>query len=132
MSTIQLDIVTPERKVFSDEVEMVITRAAEGDIGILPKHAPFVSPLDVTVVRIKKDGNERQVAVSRGFLEVRPEKVTVLAEAAELAEEIDVERAKAAKERAERRLAEGSPDIDRARAEYALRRAENRLNVARK
>jgi len=72
------------------------------------------------------------VAVSRGFLEVRPEKVTVLAEAAELAEEIDVERAKAAKERAERRLAESSPDIDRARAEYALRRAENRLNVARR
>ena len=56
MSTIRLDIVTPERKVFSDDVEMVVTRAAEGDIGILPRHAPFVSPLGITAVRIKKDG----------------------------------------------------------------------------
>ncbi|WP_279389092.1 F0F1 ATP synthase subunit epsilon [Hazenella coriacea] len=128
MSKMQLDIVTPERKVYSDEVDMVITRAAEGDIGILPKHAPLVSPLKITAVRIKKDGDESVIAVSGGFLEVRPDKVTILAESAELPEEIDVERAKAAKERAESRLK--SEDGDQKRAELALARAMNRLDIA--
>ena len=118
MSTIRLDIVTPERKVFSDDVEMVVTRAAEGEIGILPRHAPFVSPLGIT-------------AVSGGFMEVRPDTVTILAEAAEMSDEIDVERALAAKKRAEERLAQAHrDDIDFKRAELALRRAMNRLQVA--
>ncbi|MBA4495962.1 ATP synthase F1 subunit epsilon [Paenactinomyces guangxiensis] len=84
MSKMQLDIVTPERLVYSDEVDMVITRAAAGDIGILPRHAPLVSPLGVTTVRVKKDGQEEKIAVSGGFLEVRPDKVTILAEEADL------------------------------------------------
>jgi F-type H+-transporting ATPase subunit epsilon len=84
MSKIQLDIVTPERKVYSEQVDMVITRAAEGDIGILPKHAPLVSTLKNTVVRVKRDGMEEKVAVNGGFLEVRPDKVTILAESADL------------------------------------------------
>lgn len=127
VSKMQLDIVTPERKVYSDEVDMVITRAAEGDIGILPRHAPLVSPLKITAVRIKKGDQESVIAVSGGFLEVRPDKVTILAETAELPEEIDVERAKAAKERAEARLK--SKEGDMKRAELALARAMNRLDV---
>jgi F-type H+-transporting ATPase subunit epsilon len=129
MSKMQLDIVTPERVVYSEEVDMVVTRAADGDIGILPKHAPLVSPLNVTSVRIKKDGSEQKIAISGGFLEVRPDKVTILAQAAELPGEIDVERAKAAKERAEKRIADKEGDLQR--AELALKRAVNRLEVAK-
>jgi F-type H+-transporting ATPase subunit epsilon len=129
MSKMQLDIVTPERKLYSEEVEMVITRAAKGDIGILPQHAPLVSPLAATVVRIKKEGIEEKVAVSGGFLEVRPDKVTILADAAEFPHEIDVARAKRAKARAKQRLAEGEEDT--IRAEAALVRAVNRLRVVR-
>lgn len=131
MSTMRLDIVTPERKVFSEDVEMVITRAAEGDIGILPRHAPFVSPLGIISVRIKMNGEEKRAAVSGGFMEVRPDMVTILAEAAEMSDEIDVERALAAKKRAEERLAQlQREDIEFKRVELALRRALNRLRVA--
>ncbi len=129
MSRMQLDIVTPEKIVYSKEVEMIITRAANGDIGILPQHAPLVSPLKITAVRVKKDGEEEQIAVSGGFLEVRPDKVTILAQAAELPGEIDVERAERAKARAEERLA--NKEGDQIRAEMALRRALNRLEVAK-
>jgi F-type H+-transporting ATPase subunit epsilon len=115
MSKMQLDIVTPERKLYSEEVEMVITRAAKGDIGILPQHAPLISPLAATVVRIKKEGIE--------------EKVTILADAAEFPHEIDVTRAERAKARAKQRLAEGEEDA--IRAEAALVRAVNRLRVVR-
>lgn len=128
MSKILLEIVTPERIVYSEEVDMVITRAANGDIGILPKHAPLVSPLGITGLRVKKGNEEETIAINGGFLEVRPDKVTVLAESAERASEIDVERAKRAKERAERRLADGDGDLQR--AEHALQRALNRLRVA--
>lgn len=128
MSKIQLDIVTPERTVYSEKVDMVIMRAANGDIGILPGHAPFVSSLQITPVRVKKDGNEELIAVSGGFLEVRPDKVTILTEAAELANEIDVDRAKASKERAQARLDKGEGDLKR--AERSLKRAMNRLRVA--
>lgn len=127
MSKIKLEIVTPERKVYSDEVEMVIARAAGGDIGVLPHHAPMVSPLKPTVVRIMNDGKEDQVAVSGGFLEVRPEQITILAETAERPEDIDVARAERAKERAEKRITEGEGDVGRAQA--ALARALNRLTA---
>jgi F-type H+-transporting ATPase subunit epsilon len=129
MSKMQLDIVTPERKVYSKDVEMVITRAANGDIGILPHHAPLVSPLSVTVVRVKNEGSEERIAISGGFLEVRPTGVTILAETAELSTDIDVERAEAAKGRAQGRISERDGDL--ARAELALKRAVNRLEVAR-
>ncbi|MCS1352279.1 F0F1 ATP synthase subunit epsilon [Mechercharimyces sp. CAU 1602] len=130
MSTMQLDIVTPERKVYSEQVEMVSTRAAEGDIGILPNHIPLVSPLDITIVRIKKSGQELQIAISGGFLEVRPDKVTILAETAELPSEIDVDRAERAKVRAEQRLVNKQDDVDFRRAEMAMQRAINRLNIS--
>lgn len=129
MSKMQLDIVTPERKVYSKDVEMVITRAANGDIGILPHHAPLVSPLSVTVVRVKNEGSEERIAISGGFLEVRPSGVTILAETAELSMDIDVERAEAAKGRAQGRISEHDGDL--ARAELSLKRAVNRLDVAK-
>lgn len=132
MKTVQLDIVTPERKVYSEQVEIVNARTVEGAIGVLPGHAPLVAMLEISTVRMTRDGREERVAVSGGFMEALPEKVTILAEAAELPEEIDVERAKRAKERAERRLSQSGDDIDVVRAELALRRALNRLEAASK
>ncbi|GBF11818.1 F0F1 ATP synthase subunit epsilon [Tepidibacillus infernus] len=131
MSTIRLEIVTPERKVYSDDVNMVIVRGEMGELGILPKHAPFVTPLVISPVRIKKDGKEQLIAISGGFLEVNENKVIILAETAELPEEIDVNRAIAAKERAESRLATtGKEDWDFKRAQAALQRALNRIRVS--
>ncbi|TCS83402.1 F0F1 ATP synthase subunit epsilon [Tepidibacillus fermentans] len=133
MSTIRLEIVTPERKVYDDDVNMVIVRGVEGELGILPKHAPFVTPLVISAMRIKKGKEEQIVAISGGFLEVSQNKVVVLAEAAELPEEIDVNRALAAKERAEKRLAQSSAEeLDFKRAQLALQRALNRISVAEK
>lgn len=129
-NTIRLDIVTPERIVYSDSVNMVIARATDGDLGILPGHAPLVAGMDVWPLRVLKDEGERQISVCGGFIEVRPDKVTILASCAELPDEIDVKRAESARERAERRLKEAAPDIDMARAEAALQRAIIRLRVA--
>lgn len=133
VSTMRLEIVTPERKVYSDEVEMIIVRGVLGEIGILPNHAPFVTPLAISAMRIKKDGKELLVAINAGFLEVSREKVVILAETAELPEEIDFERAQAAKERAETRLNQsGLEELDFKRAELALQRAINRIKVVEK
>lgn len=127
---IRLDIVTPERIVYSEDVNMVIARATDGDIGILPGHAPLVAGMDIWPLRILQDEGERQISVCGGFIEVRPEKVTILASCAELPDEIDVKRAEASKARAENRIKTAAPDIDMARAEAALRRALVRLRVA--
>jgi F-type H+-transporting ATPase subunit epsilon len=129
-NTIRLDIVTPERIVYSDSVNMVIARATDGDLGILPGHAPLVAGMDVWPLRVLKDDGERQISVCGGFIEVRPDKVTILASCAELPDEIDVKRAEAARSRAEGRIKDAGPDIDMARAEAALRRAIIRLRVA--
>ncbi|GHH98800.1 F0F1 ATP synthase subunit epsilon [Neobacillus kokaensis] len=131
MKTIKVSVVTPDGPVYESDVEMVSTKAKTGELGILPGHVPMVAPLEIGVVRLKKDGKTEFVAVSGGFLEVRPEKVTVLAQSAEKAEDIDVERALKAKERAEQRMKQQKLEhIDFKRAELALRRAANRLNVA--
>lgn len=127
---IRLDIVTPERIVYSDSVNMVIARATDGDIGILPGHAPLVAGMDVWPLRVIKDEGESQIAVCGGFIEVRPDKVTILASCAEASEEIDVKRAEASRLRAENRIKDANPDIDVARAEAALKRAIVRLRVA--
>lgn len=133
MKTIKVSVVTPDGPVYEADVEMVSTKAKSGELGILPGHIPLVAPLEIGAVRLKKDGKTELIAVSGGFLEVRPDKVTVLAQAAERAEDIDVARAKAAKERAERRLQQAKQDdIDFKRAELALRRAINRLEIAGK
>jgi F-type H+-transporting ATPase subunit epsilon len=127
---IRLDIVTPERIVYSSDVNMVIARATDGDIGILPGHAPLVAGLDIWPLRVLTEEGEIHISLCSGFIEVRPEKVTILAACAELPEEIDVKRAEAAKTRAESRLKEATPEIDVDRAEAALRRALTRLRVA--
>jgi F-type H+-transporting ATPase subunit epsilon len=125
-----LEIVTPERKVYAEEVNMVIARGVEGELGILPHHVPLVTPLKIAPLTVKKDNQERWIAVNGGFMEVRKDKVIILADSAELPEEIDVERAQRAKERAEARMK--SDEYDFRRAELALQRALNRLKVANK
>ncbi|WP_160032719.1 F0F1 ATP synthase subunit epsilon [Paenibacillus sp. An7] len=134
MSTFLLEIVTPERLIFSEQVNSLVVRGVEGELGILPGHVPFVTPLQIAPVSIKTDGKELKIAVAGGFVEVRKEKVVILAESAELASEIDVIRAKAALERAETRLtSSGSRDqYDHRRAEIALQKAMNRLKVSGK
>lgn len=130
MKTIKVSVVTPDGPVYDSEVEMVSAKASSGELGILPGHIPLVAPLTISSVRLKKGGNTEQVAVSGGFLEVRPDKVTILAQAAELPSDIDVTRAKSAKERAEQRLNQSkSENVDHKRAELALKRAMNRLDV---
>ncbi|MFC4802490.1 F0F1 ATP synthase subunit epsilon [Neobacillus sp. GCM10023253] len=134
MKTIKVSVVTPDGPVYESDVEMVSTKAKSGELGILPGHIPLVAPLEIGAVRLKlAGGNQEQIAVSGGFLEVRPEQVTVLAQAAEKASDIDIERAQRAKERAEQRLQQAQQEhVDFKRAELALRRAVNRLNVAGK
>jgi len=128
---LRLDIVTAERAVYSEEVDMVIAPGVEGQLGILPHHVPLMTVLEAGELRIKKGGDEESLAISGGFLEVRPDRVVVLADAAERAEEIDVARAEEAKRRAQERLAARyAPGVDVARAEAALRRSLARLKVA--
>ncbi|MCA1065453.1 F0F1 ATP synthase subunit epsilon [Rossellomorea sp. AcN35-11] len=129
MKTLKVNIVTPDGPVYDSEVEMVSTKAQSGELGILPGHIPMVAPLQIGAVRLKKGGNTELVAVSGGFLEVRPEQVTILAQSAESAEAIDVQRAKQAKGRAEDRMQAQKDDVDFRRAELALKRAMNRINV---
>ncbi|UOE93939.1 MULTISPECIES: F0F1 ATP synthase subunit epsilon [Bacillaceae] len=131
--TMNASVVTPDGTVFDGDVEMVVVKAQSGELGILPRHIPLVAPLTVGPVRIKKGNNVQFIAVSGGFIEVRPDKVTILAETAEMPSDIDVARARAAKERAERRINEAKQDeIDFKRAQLALKKAITRLEVAGK
>ncbi|MDQ4075241.1 MAG: ATP synthase F1 subunit epsilon [Chloroflexota bacterium] len=133
--TLALDIVSIERKVWEDEgLEMVLLPGSEGELGILPKHTPLLTALQPGVIVIRKDGNEELFAVGGGFADVRPNKVTVLARSAEYAEEIDVERAEAARERALKLLEEGPPEEGPSVAamRQALMRSQVRLKVARR
>ena len=127
MKTMKVTVVTPDGPVHESEAEMVSTRATSGELGILPGHIPLVAPLEIGAVRLKNGNNTQWIAVSGCFLEVRPDRVTILAQAAERAEDIDIERAQAAKERAERRLRQ--ENMDNKRAELALKRAVNRINI---
>lgn len=131
MKTVLVNVVTPDGPVYDADVEMVSVKAQSGELGILPGHIPMVAPLQIGAVRLKKGSSTELVAVSGGFIEVRPDNVTILAQAAELAESIDVVRAEEAKKRAEQRLNQKTDDIDFKRAELALRRAINRLNVTK-
>jgi F-type H+-transporting ATPase subunit epsilon len=129
----KLDIVTAERIVYSDEVEAVIAPGAEGQLGLLPHHAPLMTLLEAGELVARKGGKEESMAISGGFLEVRSDRVIVLADQAERAEEIDITRAEAARKRAEERLRDRkAAGLDEARAEAALRRALTRLSVAEK
>ena len=131
MKTIKVSVVTPDGPVYESDVEMVSTKAQSGELGILPGHIPMVAPLQIGAVRLKKGGSTEFVAVSGGFLEVRPDQVTILAQSAEQSEEIDLERAFRAKERAEHRIKEKQQEhTDFRRAELALQRAINRISIA--
>jgi F-type H+-transporting ATPase subunit epsilon len=131
MSTLHLEIVTIERKIFDDHVNMVIAPGSEGVLGILPRHTPLITALHYGELQIKKEGQEDLFfAIGGGFMEVQPHHVVVLADAAERAEEIDISRAEEARRRAEEFLAKAKEDVDFARAEVALRRSITRLKVA--
>jgi F-type H+-transporting ATPase subunit epsilon len=132
VATFRLEVVTAERMVFSDDVNMVVAWGTEGQLGILPHHAPLMTMLRPGDLLIRKDNEEQYLAIGGGFLEVRPDKVIVLADACERAEEIDVTRAEAAKRRAEEILKARVPEVDAAVAEAALRRSLARLKVAEK
>ena len=131
MSRIRLDIVSPERAVYSDDVDAIITPGVEGQLGILPHHAPLIPMLQSGELRVRKDNDEIYIAIYGGFLEVRPDRVIVLADAAERAEEIDVAQVQEAKRRAEQALAHRKvSEVDRAQAEAALRRSLLELKVS--
>jgi F-type H+-transporting ATPase subunit epsilon len=133
MATIRLDFVSQDHMVFTGDVSEVLAPGSEGQMGILPRHAPLMTVLAPGEVVVRQPGREDQYfAVSGGWMEVRPDKVTILARTAERSDEIDLQRAEAARVRAEQLLADRTPEVDRARAEYAFRRSQIRLKVARK
>ena len=126
-----LEIVTPERLAYSDQVDSVVVPGAEGELGVLPHHAPLVSTLGVGELRIRKGGSEESFAIVGGFLQVRPDKVVVMAETADLASEIDVAKAEEARREAERALETGYQEgADLAAARAALQQALLRIRVA--
>jgi len=126
-----LEVVTPDRLVLSTEAEVVVCPGVEGQFGVLPGHIPFLSALEIGEMYYKAGGKTEYLAVSGGFAEVTGEKVTIVAESAEVGREIDVERARRAQERAEKRLvAARTAEIDWARAEAAMRRSLMRMKVA--
>ena len=129
--TFQLEIVTPAKQLVKDvAAEEAQIPGLDGYLGILPGHAPLITELKVGVITYKVNGVTEKLAVAWGFAEVLPDKVTILAETAELPQEIDIARAEKAKARAEERLMSNSPDVDYDRAEDALERAETRIKVA--
>jgi F-type H+-transporting ATPase subunit epsilon len=134
MATLQCDIVTQERLVFSGEVNTVSLPGSEGRMGILPNHAPLLTALGYGEVIVRTAEREEFFAIGGGFAEVQPEKVVVLADSAERAEEIDIERAVRARERAEKFMREGVPeDPERyAQIRASLQRAQIRIDVARR
>jgi F-type H+-transporting ATPase subunit epsilon len=132
MSPVRLDIVTAERVVYSEEVDIVVAPGVLGQLGILPHHAPLMTTLEPGELKVRRGGEEYSLVISGGFLEVRPDRIIILADAAERAEEIDIARAEAAKQRAQQRLTHPTPEVDLAQAEAALRRSLARLKVAAK
>ncbi len=130
MATIRLEVVTPERTVLEDDADIVIARGAEGDLGILHGHEPLITPLVTGELMYRADGEEHHLAVAGGFLEVTPDKVVVLADVAERSEEIDRERAEAARARAEEVLQENRGTQLEASAAAELQKALLRLRVA--
>jgi F-type H+-transporting ATPase subunit epsilon len=131
---IQCDIITQERTVYSEQADYVSLPGTEGVMGILPNHAPLLTALTFGEVKIRKDGDEQYFAIGGGFAEVQPDKVIVMADSAEQADEIDFDRAQKARERAEQAMKEGVSDdaTSYAQIEAALRRAQIRVDVSRR
>ena len=130
--TFKLEIVTPEKKVVDTAAEEIQIPGKNGYLGVLPGHAPLITELAVGEIKYRTDSTEHVLAVAWGFAEVLPDKVTILAETAERPSEINVERAREAKQRAEQRLSSGDENVDVERALDSLQRAETRLDVAGK
>ena len=132
MPPMQLEIITAERQVYSDEVDAVVAPGIEGQLGILPHHAPLMTALQPGELTIRKDGTEQFLVVTGGFMEVLGDKVTILADAAEQSDEIDEQRAQAAMESAQERVRNRESDLELEGALSSLRRAEVRVNVVRR
>jgi F-type H+-transporting ATPase subunit epsilon len=128
--TFQLEIVTPEKRVVDTVVEEVQIPGRNGYLGVLPGHAPLITELAVGEITYRSQSKEEHLAVAWGFAEVLPDKVTILAESAERPSEIDVDRARQAKQRAEQRLTSGDTNVDVERALNAIQKADTRLEVA--
>ena len=128
----RLEIITAERKVYDDDVELVVVPGSDGELGILSNHAPLMSTLQPGELLIRKEGEDTYLAVSGGFIEVLDDRVTVLADAAEKSDEIDEQRALAAMERARDSLANRESTIELEQVAVAMRRAQIRLNVVRR
>jgi F-type H+-transporting ATPase subunit epsilon len=127
---LRFEVITPERVVLRESVEFVAAPAVLGELGVMHNHAPLITGLKIGVIKYTKNGQRQLMAVSGGFMEVNNNRVTVLADTAELAPEIDVQRALSAKERAQDRLQEKRAETDVHRAEMALQRALSRLKAA--
>ena len=128
---LQLDIVTPEKLAYSDEVDAVVLPGSEGELGVLPHHAPLISTLGAGELRLRKGGAEEAFAIVGGFLQVLPDKVVVMAETADMASEIDIEKAQEARRQAEQELEGGFVEgADLAAARAALQTALLRIRVA--
>ena len=133
MATMRLEIITAERQVYADDVELVVAPGMEGQLGILARHAPLMTALQPGEILIRKDGEDSYLAVTGGFMEVIGNTVTILADACEHSEEIDEERAQAAVDQArEEQSQQGGAGFQLERVAASLRRAEVRLNVARR
>src|SRR5687767_8251042 len=129
---LRLEVITPERVVYAEDVDMVIAPATDGYVGILPHHAPLLTTLGPGEFRVKKGGVEEVLAVFGGFMDVRGDRVTVLTDAAEHADEIDEQQAQAARERAQQELATAASPAEEARARASLERSLVRLRVTQR
>ena len=132
MATLHLEIVTQERRLFSGDVDMVVAPGGEGELGILPHHAPLLTTLKEGALRVKRGGGEELFSIGGGFMEVQPDHVIVLADVAEKADDIDIARAEEARRRAEQLLKDRPAGVDIEAALASLRRAQIRLAVAQK
>lgn len=130
--TFNLQIISPTRIFFDGDVDMVEMKTTEGEIGVLAGHIPLTAILQPGVVRIKQADGTKEAALHDGFVEIRKDKVTVLAESCEWPDEIDLSRAEEARERAERRIKSGKKEVDMLRAELALKKALTRIDLAGK
>ncbi|MCA1587365.1 MAG: F0F1 ATP synthase subunit epsilon [Chloroflexi bacterium] len=127
---LKLEIVSPERRVYDDEVDMVVVPGLNGQLGILPHHTPLISSLGVGELKIKKSGSEESMLISGGFVEVRPDKVVVMADLAEHSDEIDEARAVEARKQAQQQLEQATGSVDLARVRAALQTALMRERIA--
>ena len=132
MAPMRLEIITAEREVYAADVDGVVAPGIEGQLGILPHHAPLMTALQPGEILVRKEGEASYLAVTGGFMEVMGNKVTILAEACEYSQEINEERAQAAMERARERMQNQSSDMELAQAAASMRRAQMRLNVVRR